>query len=262
MVFQKLKKLKIAKFFFSPTPWLYRMLTTFLIFLGVIINIYAVANRIFPQDQSQSLKVISTPPLTTSEPKSPQPLATTSNINIPNSSSGILSRFGHLSYADAKVEKLIVVSSYGQRKSQRFERLMPDAALALMKMMYAARDDGVWIIPASAFRDFKKQQELFDRQVQMKGSLEEAARSVAPPRYSEHHTGYVVDLVDGYVPNADINDSFAETKAFQWLIQRAEEFGYELSFPANNPQSVKYEPWHWRFVASSEAAEIFGNARN
>jgi D-alanyl-D-alanine carboxypeptidase len=96
----------------------------------------------------------------------------------------------------------------------------------------------------------------------MKGSPEEAAKSVAPPGYSEHHTGYAVDLVDGYVPNADINGNFAETKAFQWLTQRAKEFGYELSFPENNLQSVKYEPWHWRFVASSKAAEIFRDARN
>jgi D-alanyl-D-alanine carboxypeptidase len=138
------------------------MLSACLIFLGVIINIYAVANRILPQDQDQSLRVISTPPLTTSEPNSSQLLATPSNTNIPNSPSGISPRFGHLPYADAKVEELIVISSYGQREYQRFERLMPDAAFALMKMLYAARDDGVWIIPASAFRDFKKQQELFD----------------------------------------------------------------------------------------------------
>jgi D-alanyl-D-alanine carboxypeptidase len=261
-MFQKLRKLKIVKLFFSQSFWLYRILPACLIFLGVIINIYALANRILPYDQNQSSRVISPPPLTTSEPNSSQPVATTPNINIPNSPSGISPRFGHLPYADAKVEELIVISSYGQQEYQRFERLMPDAALALMKMMYAARDDGIWIIPASAFRDFKKQQELFDKQVQMKGSLEEAAKSVAPPGYSEHHTGYAVDLVDGYVPNADINNFFAETKAFQWLTQRAEEFGYELSFPKNNLQSVKYEPWHWRFVASSEAAEIFRDARN
>ncbi len=35
------------------------------------------------------------------------------------------------------------------------------------------------------------------------------------------------------------------------------EFGFELSFPENNPQGVRYEPWHWRFVSSPEAQAIF-----
>lgn len=166
-------------------------------------------------------------------------------------------RFGHLPYQDAVMENLIVVSSYGQYEYQRFEKLMPEAAFALMKMVYAARDDGVWVVLASAFRSYEQQAELFEMQIQRRGSPEEAARAVAPPGYSEHHTGYAVDLVDGSFPEADINGRFLETPAFQWLMQNAKKFGYELSFPENNPQGVQYEPWHWRFVGSLTAQTIF-----
>lgn len=166
-------------------------------------------------------------------------------------------KFGHFAYEETDQEKLVYIASYGQYEYQRFEKLMPEAALAMMQMIYAARDDGVWIIPASAFRSVDKQQKLFERRVQRQGSPEAAAKSVAPPGFSEHHTGYAVDFVDGSNPEADINSNFVYTKGFQWLMQRAGEFGYELSFPENNAQNIKFEPWHWRFIGSANARTIF-----
>jgi len=260
---KKLKILKIVRFFSSPSVWLYKLLPVCLIVIGIIINFYAVAPRMSSQNPNKSPSVIPKSPSTATDPNFAQSLGNTSSTDTPNSSdTKTLPKFGHLPYVDADVEKLIVISSYGQHEYLRFERLMPDAAFALMKMMYAARDDGVWIIPSSGFRDYDIQKELFNKQIQIKGSVKEAAKSVAPAGYSEHHTGYAVDLVDGYVPNTDISSSFVETKAFQWLMQRANEFGYELSFQENNNQGVKYEPWHWRFINSPEAIAIFKNVKD
>lgn len=250
-------------FFYFPS-WLYRLIPTFLIVVGVILNIYALKNWVSPDEPNAfpNSTPTPTPSLIISEPRNLQIPTSISNSDTQNFSKEAPSKFGHLPYIDENFEDLIIIASYGQNQYQRFERLMPDAALALMKMIYAARDDGVWIVPASAFRDYEKQEKLFNRQIQAKGSSSEAAKSVAPPGYSEHHTGYAVDLVDGNVPDADINSNFANTQAFQWLIQNAGKFGYELSFPLDNRQGVKYEPWHWRFVNSSKAAEIFERAKN
>lgn len=171
------------------------------------------------------------------------------------------SRYGHLRYTEADPESLTVISSFGVGQYQRYESLAPDAALALMDMIYAARDQGVWVVPASAYRNIDRQRELFDNQVKRKGSSEAAAKSSAPPGFSEHHTGYAVDLVDGHNKEADINQQFATTQAFEWLTQNAGKYGYELSFPQNNAQGVNYEPWHWRFIGSEEAIATFRQAR-
>jgi D-alanyl-D-alanine carboxypeptidase len=139
------------------------------------------------------------------------------------------------------------------------EFLHPDAAAALKSMIDAARADGVWIVLVSGFRDLATQHRLFEDRAAAHGSVEHAARSVAPPGYSEHHTGYAIDVTDasglGFY-------AFEQTEAFRWMQTHAHEFGFELSFPKNNPQGIDYEPWHWRFVASPEAAKTFAAARS
>ncbi|MFQ3637684.1 MAG: M15 family metallopeptidase [Cyanobacteriota bacterium] len=168
-----------------------------------------------------------------------------------------LPRYGHLAFAEADADDLMVVASYSQDVAQRFERLHTDAGLALLKMIDAARLEGVWIVPVSGFRDYERQTRLFRWKTHQYGSAEAAARAVAPPGYSEHHTGYAVDLSDGLARAMDVSLSFGKTAAFQWLTRHAAEFGFELSFPENNPQGVNYEPWHWRYVGTPEARQLF-----
>ncbi|RMF67288.1 MAG: D-alanyl-D-alanine carboxypeptidase family protein [Cyanobacteria bacterium J069] len=154
----------------------------------------------------------------------------------------------------------MVVASYSQDVAQRFERLHTDAGLALLKMIDAARLEGVWIVPVSGFRDYERQTRLFRLKTQQYGSTEAAARAVAPPGHSEHHTGYAVDLSDGLARAMDVSLSFGKTAAFQWLMRRAAQFGFELSFPEHNAQGVNYEPWHWRYVGTPEARRLFAPA--
>ncbi|GAB4468043.1 MAG: hypothetical protein OHK0037_25280 [Elainellaceae cyanobacterium] len=168
-----------------------------------------------------------------------------------------LPRYGHFAFAEADPADLMVVASYSQDVAQRFEQLHTDAGLALLKMIDAARLDGVWIVPVSGFRDYERQTRLFRWKTHQYGSAAAAARAVAPPGHSEHHTGYAVDLSDGLARAMDISLSFGKTAAFQWLTRRAAEFGFELSFPENNPQGVNYEPWHWRYVGTPEARQLF-----
>lgn len=154
---------------------------------------------------------------------------------------------GHFRYNEASQNNLIMIASYGQGEYQRFEYMDIEAGKALMKLIYAAREEGIWIIPVSGFRSIKKQNILFENQIKRRGSIEEAAKVSAPPGYSEHHTGLAVDLADGRYPNQDITQEFENTEAFRWLQKHAKEFNFEMSFPVNNKQGVIYEPWHWRF---------------
>lgn len=86
---------------------------------------------------------------------------------------------------------------------------------------------------------------------------EERAALSAPPGYSEHHTGYAIDIGDAQFPQWDTQEAFETTPAFRWLERNAARFGFELSFPRNNPQGVNYEPWHWRFVGDRHSLETF-----
>ncbi|NET27965.1 MAG: M15 family metallopeptidase [Okeania sp. SIO1I7] len=169
--------------------------------------------------------------------------------------------YGHFLYPQGHMNRMVIISSYGARQYQRFEYLHPEAAKALMNMIYTARDEGVWLVPVSGFRTVEAQEELFEAQIQRRGSTEAAAKVSAPPGYSEHHTGFAIDLTDGNFPKKDITIDFENTKAFQWLTRHAQKFGFELSFPPNNSQGVSYEPWHWRYIGSPEAAAAFAQAR-
>jgi len=164
--------------------------------------------------------------------------------------------YGHWPYSQADPKQMGIIASYGMGEFQRFELMNPEAGKALMKMIYAARDDGVWIIPVSAFRSIELQKILFQDQAKRLGSDEAAAKVSAPPGYSEHHTGYAVDLADGS-HKPDLTFEFEQTNAYRWLSLHAQKYDFELSFPPDNPQGINYEPWHWRFIGSSHAAEIF-----
>ncbi|MEO1211698.1 MAG: D-alanyl-D-alanine carboxypeptidase family protein [Cyanobacteria bacterium J06638_20] len=170
-------------------------------------------------------------------------------------------RFGHLPYAESPPSELMVVSSYTAANEQRFEQMEEAAGLALLEMIDAARRDGIWLVPISGFRDYERQDFLFESKTEQVGSPESAAFTVAPPGYSEHHTGMAVDLADGLARALDLSVAFGDTDAYRWLSRHANRFGYELSFPPDNPQGISYEPWHWRYIGTDAAIATFSKGR-
>ena len=171
----------------------------------------------------------------------------------PTTSFTVTPYLGHLPYQEADPQRLVQVAIYYERP----EYIDWEAAEAFNRMKADAQANGVNIILASGFRPISVQEELFQKQIQRKGSVEAAARLSAPPGHSEHHTGYAVDLGDGNSPLTDFKYEFDSTEAYHWLADHAYEYGFELSFPPNNLQGVSYEPWHWRFVGSPKAQEVF-----
>lgn len=168
--------------------------------------------------------------------------------------------FGHFPYTEAQARSLVITASYSSGSSQRFERLHQTAEEALLQLISAAREQSVWVIVISGFRSVHDQTQLFQTKVDKTGSQAAAAKTVAPPGYSEHHTGYAVDLGDGNHRSADVQINFDQTPAYRWLTAHAQEYGFELSFRPNNAQGVSYEPWHWRFRGTPEAKATFARA--
>lgn len=159
---------------------------------------------------------------------------------------------GHLPYAEAPLGELKQITPDGRLK------LRQAAAEQFLKMQRDARNQGISLVPISAFRTVAQQDQLFfDIKQQRNQEASKRAEVSAPPGYSEHHTGYAVDIGDGSAQAHHLKESFAETKAFQWLQNNAAKYSFELSFPPNNPQGIAYEPWHWRYVGDRPSLELF-----
>lgn len=187
---------------------------------------------------------------------SPSPLATGSIAVSPGASPSPNTLLRHFAYAEAPPAELQPINGDGGIKLRRA------AAEAFRQMSGAAQAEGIVLAPLSAFRSLSDQQQVFFAvKAERSQTPDQRAEVSAPPGYSEHHTGYAIDIGDGNVPATNLSPSFDQTAAFNWLKQNAVRFNFELSFPKNNPQGVTYEPWHWRFVGDRQSLETFYKAR-
>ena len=118
-------------------------------------------------------------------------------------------------------------------------------ATAWRELQSAATRDGVEILPFSGFRSYKYQAGLIRRHLERGRPLDDVLTSLAAPGYSEHHTGRAVDVTDRVVE--PLVEAFDKTQAFEWLTKRADEFGFVMSYPADNQHGLIYEPWHWAY---------------
>ena len=164
---------------------------------------------------------------------------------------------GHLPYEEAPLGELKNITPDGRL------RLRQGAADQFLVMQRDAKAHGISLVPISAFRTVTEQEQLFfEIKQQRNQEARQRAEVSAPPGYSEHHTGYAVDIGDGSNQGTHLSESFAQTKAFDWLQNNAAKYSFELSFPPNNPQGIAYEPWHWRYVGDRQSLELFYKARN
>lgn len=136
---------------------------------------------------------------------------------------------------------------------------------SLMAMIAAARKDGVRPVICSSFRTEDYQRDLFEAQVAcvrreegLKGEAaeQEAARWVAPPGASEHHTGLAVDIYDADYPDLDRKQESTATQ--HWLMEHCADHGFILRYPTDKSAvtGIGYEPWHYRYVGEEAAALI------
>ena len=161
---------------------------------------------------------------------------------------------GHFPYAEIPSAELVTVAPGVE--------LQAEAAEAFQAMQAAAAADGVDLRVLSAFRSIALQKQIFfDVKSERNQSALERSRVSAPPGFSEHSTGYAVDLGDGRDPGSNLSTSFEDTAAYAWLQAHANRFHFHLSFPKDNRQGVSYEPWHWRFEGSAPALKTFEAAQ-
>lgn len=131
----------------------------------------------------------------------------------------------------------------GEDIYQREQSMYPGAVEPWLAMRNAAQRDGVVLQPVSAFRSVAYQEGIIQRKISKGIPMQQILEVSAAPGYSEHHTGRALDLTTPGSPV--LEEPFEETDAFAWLCKSAQEFGFQLSFPRDNPHGIAYEPWHW-----------------
>lgn len=140
--------------------------------------------------------------------------------------------------------------------------LQTEAANAFLSMQAAAAKDGVDVRMQSGYRSVSYQKKLYNNKTQYyrnKGlseadAREKAAAIVNPPGCSEHNCGLAADL--NSPEHTTLDTGFADTAAFRWLCENAEQYGFILRYPkeAESVTGITYEPWHWRYVGPENAA--------
>ena len=81
-------------------------------------------------------------------------------------------------------------------------------------------------------------------------SVKETSRFVALPGFSEHGAPQrqAIDFINEQGINGeDHPEEFAALPEYQWLAQHAREYGFQLSYPRDNPWDTSFEPWHWHY---------------
>ena len=198
-----------------------------LLFVGLGISLTFLANKsLFRQTKSLDDSIVST--------------ETNQNKSL----------LGHLPYPEASKNELILFSPGIYVHKEIYENFKE------MQLMAAQR--GISLQLLSGYRSIDLQRDIFyeNKSIRNQTAVERSMVS-APPGYSEHSTGYAIDVGDGNYPDTHFEVEFEQTPAFKWMKRFAPKYHFVLSFPPNNKQGVTYEPWHWRFEGTVNALRKF-----
>ncbi len=123
--------------------------------------------------------------------------------------------------------------------------LLKDACLALIVMAEEAEKEGIHFQIDSSYRSSWYQKKIFVRMMEEGREFEDIIRYVAPPGYSEHALGTVVD----FTPS---NWRFAGTPTYEWLQINAKNYGFFETLPQYPTRKTPWEAWHWQYLGVQE----------
>jgi monofunctional biosynthetic peptidoglycan transglycosylase len=124
--------------------------------------------------------------------------------------------------------------------------LPASASPSINALVKSAAREGIILHLDSGYRDSGYQMFLILKALRARSyCLSEVKSLIEGPGYSEH--GCLDNLAFDFSSPEIGTKAFVETKAFQWLKQHGDKFGFSLSYPENTTGNIRYEPWHWRF---------------
>ncbi len=118
------------------------------------------------------------------------------------------------------------------------------------------------IMVSQAYRTLKMQKEIYDSFARDYG-IDYANSYAQQPGYSEHHTGYAMDLAvyDEGSPDVEGDEAvwkFNGQNEYFWAAQNCTQYGFILRYSASKEDvtGIAYESWHYRYVGIGNALTI------
>lgn len=129
-----------------------------------------------------------------------------------------------------------------------------EAASALTTMLADAKNAGFTVTAASGYRSYATQVTVYNNEVKTFGQ-ETADSESARPGYSEHQTGWAIDLASG---GCSITDCFGDTVGGKWVTENAYKYGFLLRYTPADTAVTGYraETWHFRYIGVDLATEM------
>lgn len=134
------------------------------------------------------------------------------------------------------------------------QELRAEAATALQKMFADASAAGFTLSADSGYRSYSTQVSTYSSVVKAYGQTYADTVS-ARPGYSEHQTGWAVDIGTG---SCHVQDCFEDTPGGKWAQANAYKYGFMLRYPAALTSITGYsnEAWHFRYVGPALSTEL------
>ncbi len=160
-------------------------------------------------------------------------------------------------YLDASYTPETLVSvgmdyAYGELGSQK---VTEDTYNAFLNMWRASHEAGFYLMVNSSYRTHEKQESVYNEYKKL--GTEYADSIAARPGYSEHQTGYSLDIFE----KGTSSSNFHETDSYKWLLENAHKYGFILRYPEDKVDitGYKFESWHFRYVGVEAATYIYEN---
>ncbi len=133
-----------------------------------------------------------------------------------------------------------------------------EAADAFTSLLSDGKAAGYSLLAESGYRSYNTQVSVYNNEVRTFGQAKADTES-AKPGYSEHQTGWAVDIA---APGCN-EDCFGTLKSSAWVSANAYKYGFVLRYPADKSDITGYrnEPWHLRYVGKELAEQIHSSGQ-
>jgi D-alanyl-D-alanine carboxypeptidase len=167
----------------------------------------------------------------------------------------LVNKYYHLDN-DYTPEDLVTIPTtyaYGDYGSQKVTKSTYDAYVNLWN---ASHENGYYLMVSSSYRPYERQEIVYNDYQKSKGT-EYADSIAARPGFSEHQTGYALDVFE----KGTTQKTFQNSESYKWLKENAHNYGFILRYPEDkeNITGYSFESWHIRYVGNEAAKIIYEN---
>lgn len=167
----------------------------------------------------------------------------------------LVNKYNHLdnTYTPETLVTVPTTYAWGEYGSKKVTQDTYDAFLNLWN---AGKEQNYYFMVSSAYRTYEHQEEVYNDYKKSRGE-EYADKIAARPGFSEHQTGYSLDIFE----KSTTQKNFHTTESYNWLKNNAHKYGFILRYPEDKEDITGYsfESWHYRYVGKEVATYIYEN---